>query len=93
MGFHDIGHMRPPRLHDVVGRKFVHAVIICTPEDAKKDIRLFVEVDRVIRNTGVFKQRDQIGPDVVMAVFVFVFCPRREAHFKGVLFHEDPLSC
>src|SRR5690606_14337543 len=83
---HDIGHMRPPALHHLSIGQIAHGVINPPPQHAKENVRLFIEMDRIILHPGRVQQLHQLRKNLVMAFFIFGGHARIELHLEGVFF-------
>ena len=83
---HDIGHMRPPFLHDGMLRQARHRVILRPRQHAEQRVGLAVEMDRIVAGARLVQQIDQLRPDLVMPLAVFGFHAGIELHLAGVFF-------
>jgi hypothetical protein len=65
--------------------------MIVTPfQIAEQDIRLSVQVDRIVRDPRILQQDHKIGPDFVVPADVFGLAPRVEKHLEGMTLHGSP---
>jgi hypothetical protein len=80
MAIHDVAHESPPALHDLRISQFVELVFVRTGENAEKVMVLGIEPDGLIGNPGILERFDQLGKDVVMALFVLGRLVGMETH-------------
>ncbi len=88
VGFHEVGHLVPPFPNDRVLRQTGRSTAVCQFLHGEKRQRLFVQKNGVVRNAGGGKGSSQLGPDLVVAPFVFPFEAALELHREGVTVHD-----
>jgi len=73
IGFHDIGHIRPPFFHEGVTGQVVVGIIVRQFLDSEQCPGIFIQINGIIADTGSFEQPGQFRPDLVVPFAVFGF--------------------
>lgn len=89
VGFHDVGHMRPPASADLGLRDGGPARFVLDFDLSEETAALFIQKNRVVVRAMLFENGFQRGPDGGMATLIFVFVAWFEGHNEGFANHES----
>lgn len=85
---HEVGHVVPPFLNDLEIFQAVGGVVVSQFLKRKERQAFLVEVDGIIKDSGVTVRLGELRPDFVVALFVFIDDTGFEFHFKSIANHQ-----